>query len=367
MNSLLCSLTLVASLAMGIAVRAAEDTPLTIYGVSVSGKQVVAVRFQTVNGKPSMSIRQRLPLEFLGRAIAYHAHRHQLYVAPNRPKDDVPTDGLLIQLDAGGKMQKGKKIQFAHGSDYLSLDRSERFLLSASYFEGTVDVYSLDAKGLPEKVVSSLYNGRDKSHAVLTSRDNRFAYVPYVKDQNSLYQYSFNDKTGKLVPLKHAQAKVPMGVGPRHIAFHPTKPFVFFSNEQQLGVSSYSMDDQGGLKLLQVCDPLDTKPGQGLAASDIVITPDGRWIYASVRGFGRELNAVFRYEVLANGKLKAVGKTDTDTIPWALGLSPSGSHLFVSATQGGTLTAYKINEKGDLKKLAATAWGKGFRDFVVVK
>ena len=79
---------------------------------------------------------------------------------------------------------------FAHGSSYLSLDREARFLVSAHYHGGEVDVYTLDENGDLGKRVTALDEGRTFAHSALLTPDRRFLYVPYVKDQNALFSVS---------------------------------------------------------------------------------------------------------------------------------------------------------------------------------
>jgi 6-phosphogluconolactonase len=241
-------------------------------------------------------------------------------------------------------------------------------LLSASYFEGHVDIHRLDEQGIPTTLVGTNYEGRDKAHSIRTTRDNRFAYVPYVKDRNALYQYAFDEKSGKLLALDPPQAKLPTGIGPRHVAYHPTEPFVYFSNEQHLGAIAYRIQRGGTLQLLQVCQPGDLKPAEGLAASDILITPDGRFLYVGVRDFDKGLvDAIHRYAVSPDGTLTHLGQTKSAAIPWGLQLSPDGRHLLVTATNGGTLTAFEITTDGDLAKRTSIGWGKMIRAIAVVE
>ena len=344
--------------------QAAETT--MIYGSSASGKKVVVVVVEEKDGEASLKLVQRAEIDHRGRAVAYQKSKRRLYIIPNPSDPEVNTGGTLFTVGNDGLLKDEKTIRFPNGGDYLTFDRSERFLLSASFFEGIVNVHSLNAEGGVEKVVSSVNNNMLYSHAVLTSPDDKFAYIPYVRSSNGLYQYAYNAETGQLSALHPVQAKVADDVGPRHLVFHPNKRFVFFSNEKELGVSSYSMDRKGQLKLVQVASVPDVKPQRGLAASDIVITSNGKFLYHAVRGFGKDFNAVFRYEVHPDGTLKCLGKTDTDSIPWALGLDSGNRHLFVSATKSGTLTAYEIDQSGGLHKQDSLEWGEDFQDFVVV-
>ncbi|MCA9071255.1 MAG: beta-propeller fold lactonase family protein, partial [Planctomycetaceae bacterium] len=254
---------------------------------------------------------------------------------------------------------------FQHGYSYLSLDRANRFLLGVNYFDGLVDVYSLDEAGNPDQRVAKLNEGRRNAHCVFPSPDNRFVYIPYVKETNALFQYRFDSKTGKLTPLDPQNAHPPEGTGPRHMAYHPQKPIVYFSNEQHLGVSAYDIEKSGQLKLRQVCDAVDKDESKkGVSSSDIAITPDGRFLFAGIRGHTRDFDWISRYRIQENGDLELLGLTPADKIPWGLTLSPDGNYLLATAFQGGTLTAFRITETGELQKSASLNWDKSISDLV---
>ena len=114
---------------------------------------------------------------------------------------------------------------------------------------------------------------------------------------------------------------------------------------------------------MQIVDPGDLRPAPRLAASDITITPDGKFVFVAVRDFGdKRRDAVHRYRVDREGRLAHTGVTKTDAIPWAIRVTPTGKHLLVSSTAAGTLTAYRIDD-ADLHKQTVIDWGAGFRDF----
>ena len=71
-----------------------------------------------------------------------------------------------------------------------------------------------------------------------------------------------------------------------------------------------------------------------------------------------------RYRIKSNGDVELLGLTPADKIPWGLALSPNGEYLLVTAFQGGTLTAYRIGDKGKLKKVADLRWDKNISDLV---
>ena len=104
----------------------------------------------------------------------------------------------------------------------------------------------MDGEGFPSERDHHHHQARDKADAIQLSRANRFGYVPCVKERNGLFQYRFDANSGMLVPLAQAEAKLPDRIGTRHVAYHPTKPYVFFSNLQHLGASFFRIESAIG-------------------------------------------------------------------------------------------------------------------------
>jgi 6-phosphogluconolactonase len=307
---------------------------------------------------------RQVELGFPAATITAHPNKPLLYVAAPKGDEDK-TPGAVITLDRNGGYVEHTPLTFSHGYSYLSLDRASRFLLGANYFDGFVDVYVLDDAGKPGKRVAALNEGRRNAHCVLPSPDNRFIYIPYVKETNAIFQYGFDPETGQLTALDEKNANPPEGTGPRHMVYHPNKPIVYFSNEQHLGVSAYDIEKSGPLKLRQVCDAVSKdEPKQGVSSSDIAITPDGRFLFAGIRGHQRDFDWISRYRVKANGDVELLGLTPADKIPWGLALSPCGQYLMVTAFQGATLTAFAISDDGDLSRVAGLNWDKNISDLV---
>ena len=340
------------------------DTKFHIYAPSRSTKKLLIVEASSTKKGLSLKLTRQVDLGFPAATIVAHPGKRLLYVAAARGENGK-TQGAVITLDADGNYLRHAGITLHHGYSYLSLDRSNRFLLGANYFDGFVDVYSLDKNGMPDKRVAALNEGRRNAHCVLPSPNNKFVYIPYVKDTNAIFQYRFDSKTGKLTPFKSKNANPPAGTGPRHMAYHPKKPIVYFSNEQHLGVSVYDRTKSGELKIRQVCDAVGKdQPKAGVSSSDIAITPDGRFLFAGIRGHQRNFDKISRYRIKPNGEVELLGLTPADKIPWGLTLSPNGRYLLVTAFQGATLTAYKILGDGDLKKAASLKWDKNISDLV---
>ena len=351
--------------AVALAVSAAHAAaPFHIYAPSPSTKQLWIVAAQPTDAGLSLTVASKVDLGFEGGTIAAHPDKPVLYIAAGGGKaGEVPA--AVVTLEAVGGYGKHEAVKLQHGSAYLSIDRTGRFLLSADYGSGAVDVYALNEAGVPGARVAGVAEGRKTAHGVLATPDNRFVYVPYVKESNALLQYRFDATTGQLTPLEPKDAAPPPATGPRHLAYHPKLPTVYFSNEQQLGVSVYDRAESGQLTIRQVADALPASESkEGLSSSDIVITPDGRFLFAGIRGHSRPVNAIARYRIQDNGEVALLGLTPADKIPWGFALSPDGAYLVVTAYEGATLTAYRIGEAGDLTRAASLACDKNISDVV---
>ncbi|MBT5379823.1 MAG: beta-propeller fold lactonase family protein [Opitutae bacterium] len=142
------------------------------------------------------------------------------------------------------------------------------------------------------------------------------------------------------------------------MAYHPTLPMVYFSNEQGIWLSTYRREANGQLKIEQDINVLP--PGMskiGLSASDLVVTPDGKHLFGGLRGHKQDFDRIASYQVLDHWQAKFLGLT----------LSPDGKFLLVSATTGASLTAYRISANGDLKRVATLKWEPGMSDLVARK
>jgi len=336
-----------------------------IYAPSPMTETLWVVKASEQGETLSLQVIEKAALGYAGRAIVAHSQQPCLYVAAGSVKEKEAHKGALIRLNADGRVAVVEHQPMVNGAGYLSLDRQNHFLLSTHYSDGEVSVYALDEKGQIGKRVAHEKMPHPFSHAILTSPDNAFVYIPFVKEHNALLQYRFDASTGSLTALTPHNAMPPAGTGPRHLVYHPTLPLVYFSNEQQVGVSVYRRADHGTLTLVQVCDALSAhEVKEGLSASDIVNTPDGKYIFTGIRGGNNDFDKVARYQLLDDGTLHLLGLTPTDKTPWGFTLSPDGHYLIVTAQQGGTLTVYRIGNDGTLTTAAAVTCDKGMVDVV---
>jgi 6-phosphogluconolactonase (cycloisomerase 2 family) len=351
----------------GVNLVAAQDS-FHIYAPSRSTQELLVIRAEVGMAGFELKMSERAPLGFAGATICRHPKKAVLYVAPPKTQWDGRTSittGALVRLDESGACENVDAVTFKHGYAYMSVDRTGKFLLGLNYHEGQLDVYRLKPDGSINEHVVTVDEGRRNAHCILTSPNNRFLYIPYVKQTNALFQYTFNSQTGQVLAMTPRNAGPPAGTGPRHIAYHPSLPIVYFSNEQHVGVSVYDQKSTGQLTFKQLCDVLPrSKSKDGLSASDLVITPDGKFIFSAIRGRRQNFDRLAGYRVQEDGTLKVLGLTETEGVPWGMSLSPNARYLLVSCFEGESLLGYEIASDGSLRKVGRLELPKYISDLV---
>jgi 6-phosphogluconolactonase (cycloisomerase 2 family) len=360
-------------LGIGMPRSSPAEEPFRIYAPAGKSQTLWIVdAVPNAGGGLELKPAEKRELGFRGGVIAAHPKKPLLYISGfGGERGKVP--GAVVTLSENGGYAEHRPVEFNDDAAYISLDRSLGFLLGVSYGNGRLNVYRLDENGVPGRAVATVDEGKKEAHCVLVSPDNRFLYIPYVKGNLALLQYRFDASTGAVTPLEPLDAKPPQGTGPRHLVYHPTLPMVYFTNEQGIGLSTYERSPADGSRAGQLVlrQNIPVLPEgmskEGLSASDLEITPDGKFIYAGLRGHTQDFDRIVRYRVLENGEAELLGLTPTDKIPWGLALSPGGEYLLVSASTGATLIAYRITAEGGLEKAAGLSWDAEIYDLVTRK
>ena len=224
---------------------------------------------------------------------------------------------------------------------YIGTDRSGQFLLSAYYEAATAAVHAIDAKGIVSGPPIEWRHTARGAHCFQTDPSNQFAFVPHIagKGPNEIWQFQFDASSGQLTPNDPPTLSPEGDVGPRHYCFHPTKDILYFSDEQGCSVSSYTFNTATGtLSPLQRVPTLpDDFIGQNSCAQ-IQITPNGDFLYAPNRGH----NSMACFTVDASGTLTPNGHVETEAIPRACMIDPTGQFLYSAGLESGQLASFRI-------------------------
>ena len=152
-----------------------------------------------------------------------------------------------LALDpASGKLSPLATISLHSDPCYMSTDRTGRYLLSSYYKAGGIAVHPIDADGVVRSPPIEQRTTYPKAHCIQTDRSNRFAFVPHVMDANRILQYCFEERTGHLLPNDPPEVIAASGDGPRHFCLHPTRDWVYVSNEQGCSVTVYRLEAASG-------------------------------------------------------------------------------------------------------------------------
>ncbi|WP_339281599.1 lactonase family protein [Paenibacillus sp. FSL H8-0282] len=194
---------------------------------------------------------------------------------------------------------------------YVSISPKEDYIFVSNYSGGNVNAFPVNEDGSLQEmsdqvkhVGSGIREDRQEAphpHSVIPDASGRHVLVCDLGlDQIVIYR----PEEGKLV--KHRELNLPPGSGPRHLAVHPSGQWIYLANELNCTVTAFANDEQDAN--LNVLQHLSTLPdnytaGSDDTASDIHVSPCGRFLYVSNRG--QDSIALFHIDELT-GLLEAV-------------------------------------------------------------
>jgi 6-phosphogluconolactonase len=280
-----------------------------------------------------------------------HDHRH-LYLALR----SEPYAAVSFAIDAAtGRLTQIGAASLPHSMAFISTDNTDRWLLGASYPGHLLSVSPISNDGVarePVHVVPSQPN----AHAIRTDPSNRFVLNSSLGG-DVVQQHRFDAATGDLMPNEPPTVSVRAGAGPRHFVFHPDGRHVYLLNELDASVYAFNYLSNGTLSELQVVDARPLGFTDPPAAADIHTTPDGRFLYASVRN--TSTIAAFRVDA-ATGLLTPAGHFDVPEMPRGFQVDPSGRYLLCGGQRSNTLAVFAIEgSTGSLTKLNEQLMGQG--------
>jgi len=226
------------------------------------------------------------------------------------------------------------------------------FVLTANYGSGTVGLLQLDAAGkLSDLLDVQQHEGKGTNkerqegphaHSAWFAGENKVISVDL--GTNGLWLSTLNEKTKKLEPDTPRTVQLTPGAGPRHLVFHPNKPWFFVLSELDNTVTQFTMEN-GKYNRGANVSILD-KNFTGLSsAADIHISMDGRFIYASNRG--EDTIAVI--ELSDDGPLKVIDHVSVrGQQPRSFKLSPNENFLVVANQDSNNLVSFKRDSETGL-------------------
>jgi 6-phosphogluconolactonase (cycloisomerase 2 family) len=271
----------------------------------------------------------------------YSVHGDETYVTAFSVDRQTGQLGVLNRGETGGR-----------NGVHLAIHPAGRFLAVANYGTGSVSVLPLHADGsLADATQVVALQGQPGPHRVEQAASHphdvvfdpagRFL-VAMDKGLDRIFVFVFDAATGKLTPTAQGSAVARSGSGPRHAAFHPTLPVLWVLNEIGSTVVTYYWEaERGHLRPAQILPALPADYTGENTSAEIVVSPDGRFVYCSNRG--HDSVAVFSADP-ATGLLTPVewvasqGRT-----PRFIAFDPAHRFLYVANEQSDDIVPFRVD------------------------
>jgi len=154
-----------------------------------------------------------------------------------------------------------------------------------------------------------------------------------------------SDKTEPLQVTSYPPVISVAGSGPRHFTFHPNGKWAYCVEEMGGAVSVYHYEN-GHLENLQRINTHSDEYKDDFESSDIHISPDGRFLYASNRG---QENNIAIFSIQADGTLKTVGYQPTlGKHPRIFAIDETGQFLITTNVQTSDVFVFRRNQETGL-------------------
>jgi len=283
----------------------------------------------------------------------------------------LSTDGnyLLAVNEVSDDSQMGFVSSFKIGKDTLSfidkkpsggahpchiITNSDGFVVVANYSGGNMGLLKIQDDGRLSDLLdvqqhegSGPHPRQDAPHAHSGWFTEAGDIISVDLGTNQLWFSSLDSKANRFISKDRPTFSMEPGAGPRHLAIHPEKPWIYVVNELSSSVSLIK-EDAGSVKL-GIAQTLTTLPsdfsGENTCA-DIHISPDGNFLYASNRGH----NSIAVFSIDAeSGSLSALGHESTrGETPRNFNLSPDGEFLVVANQTSNNLVSFQRNRQTGL-------------------
>lgn len=255
---------------------------------------------------------------------------------------------------------------------YCSVDAAGKFVFVANYGGGSIAVLPILADGSLGPAVdvhrdlgavgskhatdapngSFAISGHDAPHAHMISADphNRFVLATDL-GQDRIYTYRFDHATGKLTASSGTPfTSMPTGDGPRHFAFHPNGHWLYSIQEESSTVAFFHYDPSiGSLEMQQTVSTLPPGFAGTNFASEILVSPDGKNLYAA----NRLHDTIAVFSIGDEGRLRSIGEVSTMAdYPRNCCIDPTGRFLFVCDQNGDSITSFRIDRATGMPKFS---------------
>jgi 6-phosphogluconolactonase len=327
----------------------AQGTPETVVYVSNAGsKEVFVLAMNRATG--ALEPIEKTPVPGTDKPspaslpMATSPDKHFLYAQLRSAPYPVSTFAID---QTTGRLKHMAATPLVDQMAYINTDRTGKFLLAASYVGAKLAIYPINAQSIVQAKATQILDTKPKAHCVVIDAGNKHVYVP-VLGGDIVLELNLDSATGTVTPNGPGQIATKAGAGPRHLTFHPDGKFAYLITETTATIGTFAVDPASGLlKELQFLDTNEYK--EQPAASDIHVTPDGKFLY----GAERKTSMLIGYKIDPNrGTLTQIGRFPTEKTPRGFAIDPRGKFLLSVGMDSAAMTVYAIEPaSGELKPI----------------
>jgi len=304
--------------------------------------------------------------------ISLHPSRKYLYAANEMTGPDSARSSVTaFAIDAGsGDLKELNSVSSeGAGPAHMSIDAQGKFVFVANYAGGTIAVLPIHENGSLGKAVdvhrdtdeigsrrptngprgNFSISGHEAPHAhmILPDPSGKFVLATDLA-QDRIYVYKFDAVSGKLSPAATPFVSVPTGDGPRHFVFHPNGHWFYQLEEEASAIVFFHYDPKtGALASQQTISALPPEFAGSNFASEIAISPDGKFLYSA----NRLHDTVAVCSIASDGRLTRIGEVSTmGDYPRYFCFDPSGNFIYVCDQRSDCITSYAVNRATGMLK-----------------
>jgi len=235
-----------------------------------------------------------------------------------------------------------------NGPCYVSTDDRGRFLFVGNYGGGSLTAIPIKNDGsLGSRIQTIQHEGKSIKdnqrqphvHAAVLSKDDHFLFVPDLgTDKVNIYSVNYSSET----PLKASTfAGVEPGSGPRHFTFDSSGRNAFLIQEMTGVVTAYTYAEGKLIPKQSVSLPPANFNGR-IDAADIHVSPDGKFLYASLRG---DINEIVTLSIDRTGLMTYAGRQSTQgKTPRNFAIDPTGNFLLVANQNSDEIVVFRRDQ-----------------------
>lgn len=250
------------------------------------------------------------------------------------------------------------------GPTHMSVDTSGKYAFVANYFGGSFAVLPVLPNGAlgeasyvhtDQGSLGSLHaadgppgsfaiSGHDAPHVHMIQPDPANHFILQADlGQDRIYVYRFDSTRGLVTPAVVPYVTVPSGDGPRHFTFHPEGRWVYSIQEEASTIICFGYDaTEGSLTPLQTISALPEGFAGTSFGSEIMTSPDGRFLYAA----NRLHNSIAIFAIQRDGRLTRIGEASTEgDYPNHFAIDPSGRWFFVCNQRSDQIISFRIDKQ----------------------